>query len=252
MDADKIIVIGGGVGPLAGVKLHQHIIANTPTDGTDQDHLDIYHLSRSNDIADRTEAILAGTPELPARGMFRTFQIADAALRKAGRSGVGGIPCNTFHAPAIFDLFQQWVSEAALAIEIVHMLEQTAMLLQTDYPTVKTVGLLSTTGTRKVRVYHDILEPMGFSLVEVSERDQHDLHAAIYNPKWGIKATPAIHPTVRNRFEQYVRDLVEQGAQAVILGCTEIPLALPESELFGVPLVDPMYALAKALIRKAR
>ena len=50
---EKIIVIAGGVGPMAGVELHKKIIESTLTDGTDQTHIEVYHLSRSHDIQDR-------------------------------------------------------------------------------------------------------------------------------------------------------------------------------------------------------
>jgi aspartate racemase len=39
------------------------------------------------------------------------------------------------------------------------------------------------------------------------------------------------------------------GAEAVVLGCTELPLAVPEAELDGLPIVDPTRILARALIR---
>ena len=41
---------------------------------------------------------------------------------------------------------------------------------------------------------------------------------------------------------------MEQGAEAVILGCTEIPLALTEPDVRGVPLLDATNVLARALI----
>ncbi len=248
---EKVIVIGGGVGPLAGVKLHQHIIENTLTNGTDQDHLEIYHLSRSADIMDRTEALLSGTPEIPAEGMFRTFKIADAALKTVGKTGVGGVPCNTFHAPAIFNHFTQLVSHAHLSTSIINMITETGLLITEQYPSVHRIGLLSTTGTRRVRVYHDALEPKGFFILHVTDKDQEGLHDAIYDREWGIKAASAIDVRVREKFKKYLHLLIDQGAEAVILGCTEIPLALPEKELFGVPLIDPMLALARALIKEA-
>jgi len=248
---EKVIVIGGGVGPLAGVKLHQYIIENTRTNGTDQDHFDIYHLSRSSNITDRTEALQAGKPELPAEGMFRTFALADSALKSAGKHGVGGVPCNTFHAPAIFNHFTQLLSTADLSLSVINMIEETASVIKNSYPKVTAIGVLSTTGTRTADVYPKLLEPLGFSIVQVDETDQTDLHEAIYNRSWGIKATPHIDPRVRKKFEHFLRKLMEKGAQAVILGCTEIPLALPEQELFGIPLIDPMLALARALIREA-
>ncbi|MFI1735287.1 aspartate/glutamate racemase family protein [Streptomyces acidicola] len=45
--------------------------------------------------------------------------------------------------------------------------------------------------------------------------------------------------------------LTERGAQAVIAGCTEIPLGLP-ADTVDVPLVDPALILAQALVRRAR
>ncbi len=251
MTAEKVIIIGGGVGPLAGVKLHEYIIENTLTNGTDQDHFEIYHLSRSGDIPDRSKAILSGRATLPAEGMFRTFKIADTALKTAGKEGVGGIPCNTFHAPEVFNYFIHLLHKDNLSLSIINMIEETAKLIKKDFPSINNLGLMSTTGTRKTRVYHNILEPLGFSLLQVNEQDQSDLHETIYNHKWGIKATSSITPRIRRRFEYYLQELIERGAQAVILGCTEIPLALPEKELFGIPLIDPMLVLARALIREA-
>ncbi|MFQ5419364.1 MAG: aspartate racemase, partial [Anaerolineae bacterium] len=48
-----------------------------------------------------------------------------------------------------------------------------------------------------------------------------------------------------------LRDVTRQGAEVVILGCTEIPLALTEPGWEGRPLIDPAVALARALIREA-
>lgn len=51
--------------------------------------------------------------------------------------------------------------------------------------------------------------------------------------------------------ERAARRLVEQGVQAVIAGCTEIPLGLP-ADTVDVPLVDPALVLAQALVRRVR
>jgi aspartate racemase len=47
------------------------------------------------------------------------------------------------------------------------------------------------------------------------------------------------------------RRLADRGAQAVIAGCTEIPLGLP-ADAVGIPVVDPALTLAEALVRRAR
>jgi len=116
----------------------------------------------------------------------------------------------------------------------------------------KKIGLMSTTGTREVGVYRKIFEPLGFEIVEVPEENQDELHDTIYNKKFGIKTKNSpVTPRARENFEKYLGILKKSGAEAVILGCTEIPLALPEKEFDGVPLVDPMFALARALVREA-
>ena len=42
--------------------------------------------------------------------------------------------------------------------------------------------------------------------------------------------------------------LVSEGVEAIILGCTEIPLALKDNQIKGVPLIDATGVLARALI----
>lgn len=251
MQNEKIILIGGGVGPMAGVELHRNIIENTLTDGTDQTHLEIYHLSRSNDIPDRTGFLLGKGKANPAEGMFRTVQIAEEAIKASGKEAVLGIPCNTFHAPKIFDRFLDLIKNNNINIEVLHMLNETADLIKDVAPKAKIIGLMSTTGTRMAKVYNEILEPRGFTIIEVDDAIQSELHDSIYNTKWGIKAVSPITSKARANFEEYVRILKENGAESIILGCTEIPLALPEKKFGGVPLIDPVVALARALVREA-
>jgi hypothetical protein len=56
--SEKLICIGGGVGPMAGVELQRRIIQNTDSGGTDQGHIEVHHFSRAHDIADRTRFLL--------------------------------------------------------------------------------------------------------------------------------------------------------------------------------------------------
>lgn len=131
------------------------------------------------------------------------------------------------------------------------MIEETASAIHSLFPSAERIGLLSTSGTRKAGVYRDILEPMGFYLIQIEEKNQHKIHESIYNTGWGIKALSGTSADARKILEGSVEELAEKGAQAVILGCTEIPIALPEKELSGIPLIDPMRILARALIREA-
>ncbi|MBI4130553.1 aspartate/glutamate racemase family protein [Candidatus Roizmanbacteria bacterium] len=248
MKQEKIIVIGGGVGPMAGVKLHEHIIQHTKTDGTDQDHLRVIHLSFSSYIPDRT-AYLQGKTEInPAKEMFRVIEPIGQAL--LSEELAIGIPCNTFHAPRIFDEFTSLIGTLPNT-QVVHMIRETATMIEQVIPGVRKIGLMSTSGTRTIGVYQQILEPMNYEVIQVPQDLQEELHETIYDKQWGIKAVFPVTQKARKRFEQYVQLLKAQQAEAVILGCTEIPLALPEKELFGIRLIDPMVALARSLVREA-
>ncbi|MFA6458424.1 MAG: aspartate/glutamate racemase family protein [Patescibacteria group bacterium] len=162
------------------------------------------------------------------------------------------MPCNTFHAPKVWDRFVELAQDEKLNVELVHMLRETADFVKANFPNAKKIGLMSTTGTRQVGVYREIFEPLGFEIVEVPSEFQGELHDTIYNPQFGIKAKSSpVTPQARANFEKYLGILKGVGAEVVILGCTEIPLALPEKNFDGMPLVDPMLALARALVREA-
>lgn len=246
----KVIGIGGGVGPMAGVKLHEKIIENTLTNGTDQDHLEVYHLSRSPDIPDRTKYLLGEVNENPAEGMFRTARAMNQAAEVLDKKIVFGVPCNTFHAPEIYNHFSGLLKRGGLDIQVLSMIRETGEFIKSKFPDAKKIGLMSTTGTRKVGVYNQVLKPVGFEIVEVPESLQNELHDSIYNEKWGIKAISPVRDRARNNFVKYAKMLQQDGAEVIILGCTEIPLALTEGQLDGVPLIDPVLVLARALIRE--
>jgi aspartate racemase len=72
--------------------------------------------------------------------------------------------------------------------------------------------------------------------------------AAIYGPD-GIK-TCGVTPTSQNLLEGVIERLVDRGAQAIIAGCTEIPLAVP-SDWAGKPILNPLSILAEAIVREA-
>jgi aspartate racemase len=251
MKNERVIIIGGGVGPQAGTLLHNYIIENTLTDGTDQDHLEVYHFSRSSDVPDRTDAIENGTVEKPVLGMYKTFKIAAAAIDITQKHAVGGIPCNTFHAPEIFEKFKNLMKEFEPKIQIVNMIEETIKEIINNYPGIKKIGLMSTTGTRKTGVYSDQLKKKGIEVIQVPIETQAKLHDSIYNKEWGLKAQTPAGITAKTNFEEFSDYLIFNGAEIIILGCTEIPLALPYKEYKDIPLIDPMVSLARALIREA-
>ncbi len=108
---------------------------------------------------------------------------------------------------------------------------------------------MSTTGTAVTRIYPINLEPLGFEIVMPNEALQKEaIHPAIYDPVYGIKACGQATERARQDLMLGVRQLQEAGAQAIILGCTEIPLAIQEKQIDGMILIDPALILARSLI----
>ncbi|MDR1519576.1 MAG: aspartate/glutamate racemase family protein [Planctomycetota bacterium] len=254
---EAVIAIGGGVGPMAGVALHAGIIEATRTDRGDQSHLRVIHHSDSPAIPDRSAYLALPAAERrrrlsPGTAMAGVFAAMARALA-AGEPAVGGIPCNTFHVPEIFDEFQAEMAADRNPIRVLDMLEETLGLLRERLAgqTGLNIGVLATGGTRRSGVYDRLLERAGQRISQVDEADQPRLHDVIYNNKWGLKAVSP--PSVRAvaAAEDFAGQLIGRGAAALILGCTELPLALPGTLFRGVPLIDPVRALARALVREA-
>ena len=247
----KGIIIGGGVGPMAGVELHRKIISSTKTSGTDQDHLDIVHLSFSSLVNDRTKFILEGDESNPGEKMAELVVLASCIHSRNSLSSVAGVPCNTFHADKIFSVYSEKIRKSGKNIKVVNMIEETVLYLKKKFPSGSKIGLLSTTGTRKTALYDRYLEKEKFKLIQADEEDQKSIHEIIYNTRWGIKAKSPVTDLAVDKTAFYASVLADKGASCIILGCTELPLALPGEEFNGIPLVDPVALLARALVREA-
>ena len=249
------LIIGGGVGPMAGVELHRKIIEQTKTTGIDQDHFDLIHISVSRTIGDRTDYLLGKNSTNPGEKMAAAVGLGLAGLlnEKAclDSSVVVGVPCNTFHEASIYSVFEENLSEWGPRVQIVHMLREAIGLIKKISPEARSIGLMSTTGTRRSRVWHNLLETHNYSVLEVSETEQEKIHEAIYNRSWGLKAASPASAEARSAFEGFAQKLVDRGAEVLIPGCTEIPLALPGITYGTTPLVDPVFALARGMIYTA-
>jgi aspartate racemase len=242
----SVIGIVGGVGPYAGLDLQHKILEQTIAAG-DQDHLPVIAVSWPGPIPDRTEFLLGHVNENPAYPILEQLRL----LANAGATVVG-IPCNTAHAPTIFDVIRAGVGGFERPIRLLHMIDETAAHLAAHHPTIKTVGVLSTTGTWQARLYPTALEPLGYRVVVPDAATQEAIvHPAIYDPAYGIKATGVVTARARADLERGIAVLREMGAESVILGCTELPLAFPERNYEGLPLLDPTLALARGLVQTA-
>jgi len=240
------IGIIGGVGPQAGLDFLQKIITNTKA-VSDQDHLNCILISCPSLIPDRTEYLLYGQVENPAVGMFECARRLYAA---GARRAV--VVCNTAHADRIFTPFRAKVAELLPGLGIVNMLETCANHVKTSLH-VHALGLLATKGSHQSRVFHEYFrDEDGFQLIEPAIAEQEQVHEAIYNEQYGIKANPRhVTSQAKECIHRAACRLIDRGAEAIVLGCTEIPLATQNSH-FPVPVIDPGEITARHLVNGFR
>ncbi|MGE5654167.1 MAG: aspartate/glutamate racemase family protein [Bacillota bacterium] len=230
---EKIIGILGGMGPEATVDLYAKIIRATGAT-RDQDHLRVI-IDSNPKIPDRTAAILNGGVD-PIPALVETA----CNLERAGADLIA-MPCNTAH-------FFHAAVQKAVAIPILHMPLETAGYIRTSLPSVKRVGLLATTGTVKSGIYAEACTRNGLEMLSPDDPMQELVTIAIFGPQ-GIKAGGRDLP--RQQLLMAAESLIARGVDAIILGCTEIPLAL-QPGMLPLPLVDATQILAEAAIAAAR
>lgn len=237
-----MVGILGGMGPQAGLDLAAKVIAETQA-ATDQNHLPMALLSYSHLIGDRSAYVLGVSRENPG------IAIASVAsdLAKLGVR-VAGIPCNSAHAPQIFDELLR--SLTGVDIRILHLIHETILYIKESVPKVTKIGCLSTLSVHRTGLYHSHLHSAGLTpIIPSDEIAEHIVHRAIYDPEFGIKARSLpVTEQARQMVLSAVNHCKLKGAEAVILGCTELPLAVQSS--LEVHLIDPARALARALIRE--
>ncbi|ENQ8702002.1 aspartate/glutamate racemase family protein [Vibrio harveyi] len=145
---------------------------------------------------------------------------------------------NTMHKVA--DQIQQ-----AVNVPLVHIADATAEQLVVDG--IKKVGLLGTRFTMEQGFYKQrLIDQFGVDVVVPSSDDQTIVHDVIYNEL----CKGEVRDDSRQHYLTIIEKLVEQGAEAVILGCTEIAM-LVESQHTDVKLYDTTEIHAKAAVEKA-
>ncbi|MEA3122958.1 MAG: aspartate racemase, partial [Paraburkholderia sp.] len=235
----KVGVVGG-VGPAATVDFLQKVVRGTPA-VCDQDHIKLL-VEQNPQIPDRTKHLVGDGPD-PTMSLYATCKRLET-----GGAGIIAIPCNTAHA--FVERIQPYLN-----VPIVNMLTVTAAYLRGTFPELRQVGLLATTGTIMSGVYQKALEAYGMTQVVPSNASQARVMNAIYGPQ-GVKAGCTVGECIDD-ITAAADDLMEQGVEVIILGCTELPLLLPKSEIGAASgrvatLVDPTDILAKRCIAYAR
>lgn len=182
--------------------------------------------------------------EIEAMQKANAWDDAGALLADAARAlAVAGadfllVCTNTMHkvAPAI---------EAAVSIPLLHIADATADEIRQAGMTA--VGLLGTRFTMEEGFYRDRLQQRhGLSVFIPPEQDREIVHRVIYEELCMGNITSA----ARQNYRRIMAELVTQGAQAIILGCTEISLLVTQTDS-PVPIFDTTSIHASRAVNQA-
>jgi aspartate racemase len=223
-----MIGVLGGMGPLAGADFLARLTLAHDAATRDQDHPQAVLFSATQ-VPDRTKAALAhGEDPLPAlQGGIRLLEQAGA--------GCIAIPCNSAHA--WFDAMQ-----AATPLPILHIVDAAWAALAAAGVGGGTIGVMGTQATLQLRLYQRRLEQRGYRCITPSEAEMAN---AVVPAIARVKANDLASATAP--LLAVAHALAARGARAVVLGCTEIPLALRGAGA-DVPLIDTIDALARATL----
>jgi aspartate racemase len=232
----KTIGILGGMGPEATVGCFDKIIKNTPAT-KDQDHLRVV-IDSNPAVPDRTAAIV-GEGESPV-------PILTAGCRALQRAGADFIiiPCVSAHV---------FLSDVQQLIElpILSIFDAVAETIRHEYPGIKTVGLLGTTGTVSGGLFQERLLEDQIITVVPEQEIQSKIMSALYDIKNARAART--RSEITDDLVAAAESLISrqpEGAQGIIAGCTEVPLALKQEHL-SHPYFDAVDILARAAITRA-
>ena len=226
----RTIGVVGGMGPWATLDFFEKVLRATPA-RRDQEHLRLI-IDNNPKIPDRGPAIL-GDGEDPTPALVATARNVEAA-----GADLIVIPCNTAH------YFYQAI-QAAVRVPVVHIMREVAGAASRRFPRIGRVGLLATRATVATGLYQDAFRPLGAEVVVPDERGQEVIDRLIY----AIKAQ-GVDDALRSAGVAVGRGLNRAGAEAIVLGCTELPLVLGEDTL-GLPILDSNLTLAEVAVRLA-
>lgn len=225
MKSSGTVGILGGMGPAATIDLMQRILDRTPAGG-DEDHIRML-VDNNPKVPSRIDYLIHGRGENPLpviADMARSLQTQGADFL--------AMPCNTAH------LFAEELS-AAVSIPLVNMIEVTAAQT-TEFDR---IGLLASSAVTGAGLYENAISA---EVIVPESQDQSVLMDVILAVKAGN-----LDDSHRNTFAELAGKIVEQGAQTLVVACTELSVIVSEMDL-KVSVLDAADCLAEAVVREAQ
>lgn len=223
------IGVFGGMGPAATVDFVDKLVKLTPAT-RDQDHIPLLIASLPH-IHDRSRAILGnGRDPLPQL-------LAGIDLLNNAGVGVIAIPCNSSH---------HWFDDMSRHSNapILHIAKTCVDAIAADGQ--PCIAIFATRGALASGFYQNALRTRRLDFILPDPNGgQKCVDDCIQHVKAGNLTLSGMHLT------QACKDAVQQGATALIMGCTELPIASKHADVYGLTLIDSSLELARACVNYA-
>jgi len=214
----------GGMGPDATVDFVSKLIALTPAN-CDQDHVPLL-IDHNPGVPDRQRAIAGGgdnvSPALTSMGLRLEAAGADFLV----------MVCNTAHV-----FVDEMLSK--VTIPFISIIDESIAEIDDCAASAKTIGVMATVGCVNTGVYQSAINASGREPVLPDEVEGKRLMQLINAIKAGQRGSE-----VENGMHAIASHLHERGADVVISGCTEIPIAF-DGRNFPVPVIASTDVLAQ-------
>ena len=205
----------------------------------------VVQLSPAKNDQDHLKTIILSNPKIPDRNCHLVNESQSPlptlidGVRQLECMGADfiSIPCNTVHW-----FWEQLCEE--VNIPILNIIGETVEAIKNDQKKFSNsqIGLLATDGTLRMEIYNQALLSAGFGLIIPEPAAQKAVHDSIYS----IKSGESIRKATEN-IQKGILSLQQQGASALIYGCTEFNLIKNELRTEITPF-DSLDILAKATV----
>lgn len=193
---------------------------------TDQEHMEVLVYSKPS-IPDRTKYILGESTKSPLPDMVE----AGEKLREMGAELLA-VPCVTAH-------YFHGALEDALGVPVVDGLTETASYLHREGKTC--VGIMATDGTIHSCLLQNVLREHGIQSIVPGEESQKKVMSMVYEE---IKAGNSVD---MEKFRRVSDELFAEGAQVILLACTELSL-IKKDHALPAGYLDILEVIARAAV----
>lgn len=175
--------------------------------------------------------------DIQAKSWNNSFELLLNACESLKKSGVDSIVlcANTAH------LFADELQEK-IKLPIIHIGAETAKAINKQG--LKKVGLLGTKFTMEMDFYKNKLEEYGLEVLIPEKQETRDYIQHTLKEELGIGF---INPKTKTNYIAIAKELVDRGAECIILGCTEIPMLISQDD-FAIPVFDTTKIHSQAIV----